>query len=81
MRTLKCETDTPEMGCRVADAFAAAGPGLSEDCDHRKAEPVFEHGRWWIHCAACGAQWAVHDEVGGDSVDGFSIERIAAGES
>ncbi len=80
MMTLKCETDTPEMGSRVADAFAAADLGLSEDCDHRDPEPVFEHGQWWINCAACGGQWAVHDAVGGDTVDGFTFEQVSGGE-
>jgi hypothetical protein len=76
---LRCETDTPEMECRVADAFAAADLGLSDDCDHREAEPVFEHGRWWVYCTACGAQWAVRDAVGGDAVDGFVFERVSEG--
>jgi hypothetical protein len=76
----KCEIDTPEMGCRVADAFAAADLGLSEDCDHRGAEPNFEHERWWIDCPACGGQWSVHDAVGADAVDGFTFEQVSGGD-
>ena len=71
----------PEMGGRVAHAFIAADLGPSEDCDHRDPEPVFEHGRWWINCSGCGGQWAVHNMVGGDSVDGFTFERTTVGVS
>jgi len=48
----------PKVGCSVANAFAAADPGLSEACGHRAAEPEFKDGRWIVHCPACDARWA-----------------------
>lgn len=42
-------------------------PDYHKDVD----EDVYEHGRRWAVCRACGAQWAIH---------GTDCEQVAEGD-
>jgi hypothetical protein len=72
MSKLKIEIDTPAMGDRIREAFVAwAG-------DRNVVfESFFEHGQWWIRAEANpDLTYSVVDATGGDSVDGFSFEKV-----
>jgi predicted 2-oxoglutarate/Fe(II)-dependent dioxygenase YbiX len=81
---LKCETNTPEMGRLVLEAFKA-----SPDSEiHSPLNAHYEHGQWWIMCV-CGATWSVADAEGPSIraelesnwiFDGFCFEQISDGE-
>jgi len=38
-------------------------------------EDVFEHGRYWAVCRACGAQWSIHA-----SNNGAVYEQVSDGD-
>lgn len=44
--------------------------------EHDDPSPVFEHGRWWVSCSPCGAQWAVNDADPGP----FSFAQVTQGD-
>lgn len=67
-------TEDPGEADNALAAFVAWQP-----IDH-DATADFEHGQLWITCGACGGQWSVCDATGGDSVDGFSFERVSDGD-
>lgn len=75
--TLKTETDTFEMEERITAAAYAFFAAYEYDstCTY------FEHGQWWLTLVPTDPEaedelYSVVDAVGGDSVDGFSFERI-----
>jgi hypothetical protein len=81
--SLKCETNTPEMGSRVRvaakahDALESHGFTAADDAAF---QVDFEHGQWWVTCLPCGAQWSVNDAEGSGTVDGFDFEEVSAGD-
>ena len=72
---LNTETNTPEMAERIRGAFC--GRFYLEAQAPIQAD--FEHGQWWITNLETGAQWAVVDAEGGESVDGFDFEQVTEG--
>lgn len=70
--------NTPKMEKRILDAADASSEVGSLHSTSLTAD--FEHGRWFVTCLPCGAQWSVVDAVGGRSVDGFDFERITEGD-
>lgn len=77
---LKCETNTPEMRERIADAFEVSDAhALAGFQDNDFTNVVFEHGQWWV-IASNGASWSVVDACGGTSIDGFDFEQVSEGE-
>ncbi len=71
-------TGPSEMCCRIEDAFAEADPGLSESCDHRRAEARLVEGGWRVCCDDCGARFEVVEGDGPEAVDGFTFRQMAA---
>ena len=74
MPKLKTEINTPEMEARILDA--AEGPLNPPHALNFSAD--FEHGQWWVTCAACGAQWSVVDA---NTPSGFDFEAVSEGDS
>lgn len=61
-------------------AFCAWG-GTTLTYNHKDRLGVdFEHGGWFVTHIPSGRQWSVVDASGGDSVDGFSFERVSDGD-
>lgn len=72
---LKTEENSEEMGERI-DAAAEA---YFIEREHLFISTFYEHGQWWavlIFADDDDETYSVVDAVGGDSVDGFSFERI-----
>jgi hypothetical protein len=69
--TLRCETDTPEMGDAVERAFREHDQGV-----HPAPRADFEHGQWFVTCPQCGACWSAGDM----DPDGWDFEQLAQGD-
>lgn len=69
---LKTERNTTTMEARVKAA-------ANKHFGHRKAQPVFDHGQWWVvwYDEDLGDErtFSVNDAEGPGTTDGFSFEE------
>ena len=78
-KKLRCEDESLEEEVeKCADLYF-----VDKVSDDAGISVFFEHGQWWVlvHDDKAGdgeedQTYSVHDAVGGDSVGGFSFERV-----